>query len=98
MELFIWIYYISFYDLSNETRWVAKFNVNYNTSFVIELSDFVRMPTYNLDGTNADGKRIILETNNATILAILDIDVVIRTETVIVILIEDKFFLDYFIT
>ena len=56
------------------------------------------MSIYNLDEIDADGKRIILETNNATILAILDIDVVIRTETFIVILIEDKFFLDYFIT
>ena len=56
------------------------------------------MSIYNLDEIDADGKRIILETNNATILAILDIDVVIRTETFIVILIEDKFFLHYFIT
>ena len=56
------------------------------------------MSIYNLDEIDADGKRIILETNNATILAILDIDVVIRTETFILILIEDKFFLDYFIT
>ena len=56
------------------------------------------MSIYNLDEIDADGKRIILETNNATILAILNIDVVIRTETFVVILIEDKFFLDYFIT
>ena len=55
------------------------------------------MSIYNLDEIDADGKRIILQTNNATILAILNIDVVIRTQTSIVILIEDKFFLDYFI-
>ena len=56
------------------------------------------MSIYNLDEIDADGKRIILETNNATILAILNVDVVIRTETFVVILIEDKFVLDYFIT
>ena len=56
------------------------------------------MSIYNLDEIDADGKRIILETNNATILAILDIEVFIRTQTFIVILIEVKFFLDYFIT
>ena len=49
---------------------MAKYNVNFNTSLVIELSDFVSMPTYNLDGIDADGKRIILETNKETILAI----------------------------
>ena len=49
---------------------MVKFNVNFNTSLVIELSDFVSMPTYKLDGIDADGKRIILETNKETILVI----------------------------
>ena len=56
------------------------------------------MPIYNLDEIDADGKRIILETNNATILAILNINFVIRTETFIAIFTKDKFILDYFIT
>ena len=87
----IYIDYILVYKVSNETSWMVKFNVNFNTSLVIELSDFMWMSIYNLDEIDADGKRIILETNNATILAIWNIDVVIRTETSIVILIEDKF-------
>ena len=84
--------------MSNETSWMVKFDVNFNTSPVIELSDFMWMPIYNLDEIDADGKRIILETNNATILAIWDISFVIRTETFIAIFTKDKFFLDYFIT
>ena len=55
------------------------------------------MPIYNSDEIDADGKRIISETNNATILAILNVDVVIRTEISIVILTKDNFCSDYFI-